>query len=225
MKKGNFIIERIKNNKLIQLLICFFLALIIYGGIVFYTNYKDYIKVDLKPNTNSIFTLTDISVSNLVYGDLESTAVTIFGKPNKIEKFKDKKQSYKTYYYDGLELTFKKQNSSYVFMKAIVSSDKYMVSRNIKVGNRINDVMNKFFVENAKSEYIYGNYKEDDLNGKTANENVFFGHRTKNLVYYIYMDMPYKKGFASLSDDIAQLTFKVSFGKVKRIELIYGPLK
>lgn len=223
MKKINF--KKMWKSKIFQVIFCLLIAFIIYGIIVLIVDYKDFVKINLKQNTNSIFSLTDISVSNLVYGDIEEVAVTTFGKPDKIETFKDGKQKYKTYFYDGLELTFKKQNDSYLFMKAIVTSDKYYVSRTIKVGDRINDVMNKFFVEDTKGEYMYGNYTENELDGKSVKENVFFGHRTKNLVYYIHMDTPYKNGYASLKDDIAQLTMKVSLGKVKRIELMYGPLE
>lgn len=225
MRKERINFKKIRKSKIFQVIICILIAAIIYGVIVLINSYRNYVKIDLKANTNSIFTLSDISVSNLVYGDLEDTAVTIFGKPTKIETFKDGKQKYKTYYYDGLELTFKEQNKSYVFMKAIITSDSYMATRDIRVGDRINDVMNKFFIENTKSEYLYGNHNENDLDGKSVKENVFFGHRTKKLVYYLYTDAPYKKTYASLSDEIAQITFKVSLGKVKRIELLYGPLE
>ena len=137
-----------KKNKIIQLLICFVIALVIYGVIVLVKNYKDYTSVELNTNNNSIFTVTDLTVRNAVYGDLEDVAITEFGNPKKIEKFKDNKQNFKTYYYDGLELTFKENNDVYTLMKVVVTSEDYLVSRNIKVGNQINEVMNKFLVEN-----------------------------------------------------------------------------
>ncbi len=213
-----------KKNKIIQLLICFVIALVIYGVIVLVKNYKDYTSVELNTNNNSIFTVTDLTVRNAVYGDLEDVAVTEFGNPKKIEKFKDNKQNYKTYYYDGLELTFKENNDVYILMKVVVTSEDYLVSRNIKVGNQINEVMNKFLVEKKTGTYLYGNYKENALNSKKVNENIFYGKRDKNIVYYLYMDVPYKKGYATWNDDIAQLTFKVKSGKVKQIEWMYGPV-
>lgn len=213
-----------KKNKIIQLLICFVIALVIYGIIVLVKNYKDYTNIELNTNNNSIFTVTDLTVRNAVYGDLEDVIVTEFGNPKRIEKFKDNKQNYKTYYYDGLELTFKENNNVYTLMKAVVTSEEYLVSRNIKVGNQINEVMNKFLVEKKTGTYLYGNYKENTLNSKKINENIFYGKRDKNLVYYLYMDVPYKNGYATWSDDIAQLTFKVKYGKVKQIEWMYGPV-
>ena len=213
-----------KKNKIIQLLICFVIALVIYGVIVLVKNYKDYTSVELNTNNNSIFTVTDLTVRNAVYGDLEDVAVTEFGNPKKIEKFKDNKQNYKTYYYDGLELTFKENNDVYILMKVVVTSEDYLVSRNIKVGNQINEVMNKFLVEKKTGTYLYGNYKENALNSKKVNENIFYGKRDKNIVYYLYMDVPYKKGYVTWNDDIAQLTFKVKSGKVKQIEWMYGPV-
>lgn len=226
MKKNK---KKLKNklldNKLIQVFLCFLIAIFIYIIIILINGYKEYININLKNNTNPIFTISDISVSNLRYGDIESTAKTIFGNPNKIESFKDKDRYYKTYYYDGLKLTFKKHNNSYSFMKAIVTSEDYLISRGIRVGDKINDVMNKFFVENVSGDYMYGNYKEKDIDGKTTKDNIYFARRTKNLVYYIYSNSPYDNEFVSLKDDIAQLTIKYSFGKVKKIELMYGPLE
>lgn len=64
-------------------------------------------------------------------------------------------------------------------MKAIVTKEGYLVSRNIKIGDKISGVMNNFFVEDTNSEYMYGNYKEKDIDGKTVKDNVFFGRRQK----------------------------------------------
>lgn len=217
--------KKLWKNKIFQFFFCLLIALFLYFIIALIYGYKDFVKINLKTNTSSIFSLTDLSVSDLNYGDIEDSARTIFGNPNKIETFKDGNIKYKTYYYDGLELTFKKTNNSYIFMKAIITSDKYYITRNIKVGDRINDVMNKFYVKDSKGEYMYGNYNENDLNGKKVTDTLFFAHRKKNLVYYIYADKPYKNKYASLKDDIAQLTFKVSFGKVSKIDIMYGPLE
>ena len=84
--------------------------------------------------------------------------------------------------------------------------------------------MNKFLIINTKGSYLYGNYTENDINGKKVKENVYFGKRDKNIVYYLYMDAPYNNGFASYKDDIATLTFKVSANKIKEIEWMYGNL-
>lgn len=213
-----------KRSKIIQVLICFVIALIIYGVIVLVKNYKDYTNVELNINNNSIFTVTDLSVRNVVYGDLEEVVITEFGNPTKIEKFKDDNYSYKTYYYDGLEFTFKEKKGIYTLMKAVITSDDYLVARNIKVNDQINEVMNKFFVDKKTGEYLYGNHTEKDLTSKKVNENIFYGKRDNNLVYYLYMDIPYKNNYATWEDDIAQLTFEVKRGKVKKIEWMYGPV-
>lgn len=211
-------------GKVIQIILCLVIAFIVYGIIALIANYKDYTSVKLNKNTNSIFTITDLSVRNLVYGDLEDVAITDFGKPNSIEKFKDGKYSYKTYYYTGLSLTFKKVNGSYILMKTIISSENYIATRSIRVNDKISDVMNKFLVENTTGDYLYGNYKESALSSKSVNENIYYGKRESKFVYYLYMDTPYKQNYATWKDDIAQITFKVKHGKVQKIEWMYGPV-
>lgn len=225
MKKKKKENKKIFDSKIFQLFLCLVIAIIIYLILVFITNSNNFKDKILNSNTNSMFTMADLTIKNVTYGDLISTVETEFGKPLKKESFKDNKINYKTYYYDGAELTFKEDSGSYLLMKVKVTDRGYLVSRDIQVGDNINDVLNKYLIINTKNEYLYGNHKETELTGKKVNENIYFGKREKNLVYYLYMDAPYKNGYASWKDNMATITFKVSMNKVKEIEWMYGPVQ
>ena len=179
------------NNKFLQLVICLLIAVIIYFILVIITNSNSFQGKSLNSNTNAMFSMSDLSIKNAVYGDLISTVETEFGKPRKIDTFKENKNNYKVYYYDGAQLTFKEVGGSYILMKVKVTSKGYLVSRDIQIGDNVNDVMNKYLIIDTKGEYLYGNHKEDEINGKKVKDNVYFGKREKNLVYYLYMDSPY----------------------------------
>lgn len=217
--------NNIFKNKFFQIIICLVIAIIIYLILIIITNSNNFKNKTLNANTNSIFTINDLSINNSKYKDILNSVVTEFGTPNKVEEFKDNKINYKTYYYDGLELTFKEEQEEFILMKVKLTSKDYTISRNIKIGDNINNVMNKFLIINEKGSYLYGNYTENNINGKKVKENIYYGKREKNIVYYLYMEEPYKKEYASYNDDIVTLTFKVSYNKVKEIEWIYGSLQ
>ena len=217
-----------KDNKYIRIikqsLICLVIAIIIYMTLGVIVNYITNSKIILKENTKSIFTSSDLTVKNLSYNNLESVAITEFGVPKKIEKFKHNKDKYKKYIYDGMSLTFKDNNGMYILMKATITSSKYLTSRDIRVGDNINDVINKYSIENTNSNYLYGVYNEDDFTKKSVYENIYYGKKSNSLVYYLYAEAPFKKGYASWKDDIAQISYEVKFGKVKKIEWMFGPV-
>ncbi len=216
--------ENKNRNNLIMILTCFVIAVLIYVVMILTTSTNNFKNKTLQTNTNSMFTMTDLTINNSSYGDLINAVETEFGMPLKIETFNDDKTDYKTYYYDGLKLTFKNENNSYILMRVNVTKAGYKVARNLEVDQNILDVLDKFLIINDKGSYLYGNYKEKDLRTKKVKENMYFAKREKNMVYYLYMDAPYVNGYASLSDDIATLTITVSMNKVKEIEWMFAPL-
>ena len=118
-----------KKNRIIQVLKCLVIAIIIYLVLVIVTSSNSFKNKTLNSNTNSMFTITDLTINNSKYKDILNSVITEFGLPLKIEEFNDNDVKYKAYTYDGLELTFKEENSQYILMKAKVSSDKYHISK------------------------------------------------------------------------------------------------
>lgn len=227
-KKKKEIIQSFTNNKMnlfIQILVCLIIALVIYGVLALITDYRNNNNIKTSVNNEAIFSMSDLMIRNSIYGDIESVVITEFGNPTKIEKFKDGKISYKKYKYSGLELTFRDYDGTYKLMKAVVTSDDYLMTRDIRVGDSINEVINKFAITKTSGDYLYGNYRENAFTSKSVkDDSIYYGKKSDDIVYYIYATTPYDKGYATWEDDIAQLTFKVSFGKVKRIEWMYGPV-
>lgn len=226
-KKKKNIVEDFTSNKMnliTQIIICLIIALVIYGVLAFITDYRNNNNIKTSVNNEAMFSMSDLTVRNSIFGDLENVVISEFGNPKKIEKFKDGKVSYKTYKYNGLELTFRDYDGTYKLMKAKITNSDYLVSRNIRVGDSINETINKFSITKTSGDYLYGNFTDEAFVSKAVEENIYFGKKENDIVYYIYAMAPYLKGYATWEDNIAQLTFEVKFGKIKKIEWMYGPV-
>ena len=173
--------------------------------------------MSLDKNKNTIFSITDLIVDDVKFGDTENTIINYLGNPKKIEKTTQGIFEYKVLYYDGLELYLKENYSNYILTKAVITSKKYKTSRNIRVKDSIKKVLNKYKVENSKGTYIYGNYTTDALSNSEITDNIYIGVRNDKEVVYINRD-------AIISNDktnIARLNISYSFGKVSKITWSY----
>lgn len=180
-------------------------------------NYRDYTEVKLSKNNKTIFTISDLTVDKVKYGDYEKDIVKKMGKPKKVKKETKNVYSYRKYYYKDLVLILKENYDDYMLVGAEVTGRNYNVSRNIKVGNRIKSVMNKFNVENQIGTYIYGNYSKDALNEKEITGNIYQGIRSKEKIEYINRDSIVNDGIANT----ARLTINYKKGRVSKIVWSY----
>ena len=109
-----------KKNKFLNVVMCFLIAVVIYFILVVITNSNSYQEKVLNSNTNSMFTITDLTINNSKYNDILNSVVTEFGSPKGIQEFTDNDNKYKEYTYDGLKLSFKEVNNEYILMKVKV---------------------------------------------------------------------------------------------------------
>jgi hypothetical protein len=113
--------------------------LLLISGI--FGNFRD---VNLKKNNNEIFTIKDLTVNNLKFLSTSEEIEKELGKPRKKQELTKNNYRYIEYYYSGLKLTLKENYSDYVLVGAEITSGKYKTSRNIKVGNKVLKVINRF---------------------------------------------------------------------------------
>ena len=104
-----------------------------------------------------------------------------------------------------------------MLVKAEVTGRNYNVSRDIKIGNKIKSVMNKFNVENEIGTYIYGNYSIDALNESEITGTIYQGIRDKENVIYINRDSKVD----GEKVNIAKMVIKYKKGRVKKITWSY----
>lgn len=180
-------------------------------------NYKDYTEVKLRKNNKTIFSIADLKVDDLKYGDMEKEVKKKIGKPEKEKKIKKDIYEYKELYYKGLTLTLRENYDDFMLVKAEVTGRNYNVSRDIKIGNKIKSVMNKFNVENEIGTYIYGNYSIDALNESEITGTIYQGIRDKENVIYINRDSKVD----GEKVNIAKMVIKYKKGRVKKITWSY----
>ena len=184
---------------------------------ILFVNFRDYTKVKLRKNNNAIFTIDDLKVGNLEYGDKIEKAKKEFGKPIKETKKQKNGYNYIVYTYDKMILTFKENYENFILVEAKISSRKYYTSRKIKVGTSIKKVMNLYSVSNKNGNYLYGNYPEESLN----NQNIYYGKRKKKNVTYINRDSVIYSDTYKVPTNIAKITYEYKYGNVSSIEWSY----
>ena len=180
-------------------------------------NYKDYTEVRLRKNNKEIFSIADLKVDDLKYGDMEKDVKKKMGKPEKEKKITKDIYEYKKLYYKGLTLTLRENYKDFMLVKAEITERKYKVSRDIKVGDKIKKVMNKYNIETEIGTYIYGNYSIDALDESEITENIYQGIRDKNNVIYINRDSKVD----GEKVNIAKLIINYKRGRVKKITWSY----
>ena len=175
--------------------------------------FGNYESVKLKKNSNEIFTIKDLSVNNLKFLAKTAEIEKELGKPKQIKEIEKKNYKYKEYYYSGLKLTLKENYSDYALVGAEITSSKYKIGRNIKVGNKVLKAINKFKVEEVEGNYIYRNYTIDALNDNLVKDNAYFGFRNGKEVRYYNKDAVVE-GYPT---NIAELKISYSFGRINKI--------
>ena len=180
--------------------------------------------VRLKKNNNEIFTIADLSVNNLKFLSTKEEIEKELGKPKSTKEFTKKeitivknftKKEYKyiEYYYSGLKLTLRENYGDYALVGAEISSSKYKIGRNIKVGNKVLKVINKFKVEYETGNYIYRNYTIDSLNDNLVKDNAYFSYRNNNEIRYYNKDAVIEGN----PTNIAELKLSYRFGRINKI--------
>lgn len=180
-------------------------------------NYKDYTEVKLRKNNKTIFSIADLKVDDLKYGDMEKDIKKKIGKPEKEKKIKKDIYEYKELYYNGMTLTLRENYDDFMLVKVEVTGRDYNVSRDIRIGNKIKSVMNKFNVENEIGTYIYGNYSIDALDESEITGTIYQGIRDKENVIYINRDSKVD----GEKVNIAKMVIKYKKGRVKKITWSY----
>lgn len=180
-------------------------------------NYREFDTVMVSKNNNKIFSMSDLVIDGVKYGTSEKEVKKKFGTPVKEDKTTKDKYSYKILEYKGLKLTLKENYSEYMLTKVEVTNNKYTVSRNIKVNDKIIKTIKKFKVENKKGTYLYGNYSVDALNEEEIKDTIYLGIRNDKEVAYINRD-------ALVGDtvsNISRLNISYKYGKITKISWSY----
>ena len=180
-------------------------------------NYREFDTVMVSKNNNKIFSMSDLVIDGVKYGTSEKEVKKKFGTPVKEDKITKDKYSYKILEYKGLKLTLKENYSDYMLTKVEVTNNKYTVSRNIKVNDKIIKTIKKFKVENKKGTYLYGNYSVDALNEEEIKDTIYLGIRNDKEVAYINRD-------ALVGDtvsNISRLNISYKYGKITKISWSY----
>lgn len=180
-------------------------------------NYREFDTVMVSKNNNKIFSMSDLVIDGVKYGTSEKEVKKKFGTPVKEDKTTKDKYSYKILEYKGLKLTLKENYSEYMLTKVEVTNNKYTVSRNIKVNDKIIKTIKKFKVENKKGTYLYGNYSVDALNEEEIKDIIYLGIRNDKEVVYINRD-------ALVGDtvsNISRLNISYKYGKITKISWSY----
>lgn len=180
-------------------------------------NYREFDTVMVSKNNNKIFSMSDLVIDGVKYGTSEKEVKKKFGTPVKEDKTTKDKYSYKILEYKGLKLTLKENYSDYMLTKVEITNNKYTVSRNIKVNDKIIKTIKKFKVENKKGTYLYGNYSVDALNEEEIKDTIYLGIRNDKEVVYINRD-------ALVGDtvsNISRLNISYKYGKITKISWSY----
>lgn len=189
--------------------------------LLIFINFRDYTKVKLSKNNELMFTISDLKINNLEYGDSYKKAEKEFGKPiNKEDKIKNG-YNYKIYKYDRAILTFKENYEDFVLVKVKIESKEYNTSREINVGTSIMKVMKSYLISNNTGKYMYGNYSENSLSHISNLDNIYYGKREKNKVIYINRDKITYKDSYKVPNNIAKITYEYKYGNVTSIEWSY----
>jgi hypothetical protein len=173
--------------------------------------------VKLKENNKEIFTIKDLTVNNLKFLSTSEEVVKELGNPKETKDITKNNYKYKEYYYSGLKLTLKENYDDYVLVGAEISSSRYKTGRNVKVGNRVLSVINKYKVEESTGNYIYKNYTIDALNDNLVKDNAYFSYRNSKEIRYYNKDAVIEGN----PTNVAELKLSYRFGRINKITWSY----
>ena len=167
----------------------------------------------LHVNNKKIFEISDLTINNLKFGSTEEEIKKEFGEPKEVIKDIKNNYEYKIYKYDGLTLTLKENYNDYILVKTEVTSNKYKLSRNIRVKNKISSAVKKYNISISKGNYIYKNYNIEALKENVINDNIYLAIRNSKKVVYYNKDAVIK----GVKNNTAILEFDYKFGKINKI--------
>ncbi|MBR3117155.1 MAG: hypothetical protein IKF36_04700 [Bacilli bacterium] len=197
---------------LFSLMLLFVIALLVVASY-----FRNFAEIKLAVNEKKIFTIEDLIVNDLKYGDNEAAVTKSLGKPKSEEEKGINKYDYKILKYDGLTVYLKESYNDFVLSKVEIYSGKYETSRGLKVGSKITKVFNSFKVENSSGAYMYGNYTNKALKDSEIKDNIYYGVRSKENVLYVNRD----EIIDGIPTNIAKLDIKYSNGIIKNITWSY----
>lgn len=201
------------NKKSILLFIFLFILVVV--AIVVSGTITDYSKISLRTNNKEIFNVSDLVIDDLTYMSTENDVVKKYGKAKKEENTNINGYKYKILSYDGLKITLREYYDTYTISKVEITSNRYTISRKIKVGKRIVSTMKKFKIKSKKSNYLYGNYSSNSLTDKGNTKNIYYGKRSSNSVEYVNRDKVLEN--YDIPTNIAKLYIEYKFGRIKKI--------
>lgn len=208
--------QELKRDK-IMLLITSIIIVILLLLLIISRNYRDFSLINLKTNNKTIFSVSDLKVNDLKYGDKEEVVKKSLGTPKKENNLTKDKYSYKELFYDGLTVTLKEYYDDYMLIGVKITNNKYTISRNIKVNDSITNTIKKFKVENKKGTYMYGNYFSKALTDDEISETIYFGARNSYEILYVNKDAAVNNE----KSNISKLNIYYKNGKITKIEWSY----
>ena len=218
MKKNNKKkVDNLLQNKKVVLSVIIIAIVLLIALLIVATYFRDYGKTRVSTNKKGIFTISDLTLNDLKYGDSIKKVEKSLGKPSKTKEETKSTFKYKVLTYDGLKVTLKEFYDDYVLVKVEITSNKYKTSRGIKVNKKITKVFRKYKVENNKGAYLYGNYSNNALSDIENNSNIYFGLRSDKNVLFVNRDSKVE----GLITNIAKLNIEYYRGKIKKITWSY----
>lgn len=211
-KKKKTIEQELKRDK-IMLVITSLVIVILLSLLVASRNYRDFSAINIKTNNKTIFSISDLTINNLKYGDSEEKVLKELGTPIKESNKTRDKYSYKELEYNNLKITLRENYDDYILTGVEIKSDKYVINRNIKIGNSIVKTMKKFKVENKSGQYLYGNYSIGSLSDEEITDTIYFGVRNNKKVVYVNKDATVNDMYSNIS----KLTLDYKKGKITKI--------
>lgn len=215
-KKKKTIEQELKRDK-IMLVITSLVIVILLSLLVASRNYRDFSAINIKTNNKTIFSISDLTINNLKYGDNEEKVLKELETPIKESNKTRDKYSYKELEYNNLKITLRENYDDYILTGVEIKSDKYVINRNIKIGNSIVKTMKKFKVENKSGQYLYGNYSIGSLSDEEITDTIYFGVRNNKKVVYVNKDATVNDMYSNIS----KLTLDYKKGKITKITWSY----
>lgn len=214
--------KKVKNDENINIHVkviaaCAAIAIILIVGLTVTNINKDYTKVVLRKNDKTIFSVSDLTLGKLKYGDNLKKVKKQLGEPTKENDKKKNFYNYKILEYKGIRLTLRENYDDFMLTGVEITNNRYSAPRNIEIGDKITKVIKKFKVENKTGVYMYGNYSTGTLLNHEVKENVYIGLRTKKQLEYVNRDAIYDSGKVN----IARLNINYKKGKVTKIMWSY----
>lgn len=208
-----------KDNKKLTIIFIVSISLVVILSLllIISRSFGNYDNISVRKNKKTIFSITDLTLNNLKFGDNEDTVIKELGEPKDAEIVENGIYEYKVLKYDGLTVTLKEDYDSYMLTKVEITSRKYKTSRRVKVGKSITSVIKKYKVDNTNGTYLYGNYETSALNNTEITDSIYLGVRSKNEVVYVYKDASVE----GINPNIARLNISYKHGRVTKITWSY----